>query len=36
MLISLYDKMRQSLLDYPKTIAGAIDRGNWLLSNYPA
>ena len=36
MLVSLYEKMKGCLLDYPKTTEAKIDRGNWLLANWPA
>ncbi len=36
MLVTLYDKMKVALADYPKTIEGQINRSKWLLSDYPA
>lgn len=36
MLITLYDKMTKCLKDYPKTVAQQIERGGWVLGDYPA
>ena len=36
MLESLFVKMKQCLMEYPKTLAGQIERGNWVLGDYPA
>lgn len=36
MLLSLYEKMKICLTEYPKTLPAQIERGSWVLGDYPA
>ena len=36
MLQTLFEKMKVCLAEYPKTLAGQIERGSWVLGDYPA